>query len=393
MIQQLFKKIAMTVMYGSLILPMTVMANSGSMGLELDATEEMVNEVPVEAIQKFVEIYTLIKRNYIQEVSDEKLFEQAISGLAKVDAYSRYLDRNAYQYLIKYTEGDLATVDFELSHDLAKNEWRISQLKEFSDASKSGVQNGLVVRKIDNQTITGLNRSQVKELLTGQIGSSVSLLLDKGVQSISVIRNKKINVDVEYKLLKNKQVLWIKIPVFKQGTAKEVKRLIQDFSEANHIQNVLIDLRNNPGGLLSSAVETADLFLTQGLIVSTKSRSEGNQSFRAVGEEAFKQKLGIMINAKSASAAEVLTAALKQHYRAIVIGEKSYGKGVVQKILPVKNGDAISLTVANYYTPDGQQLEGKGIEPNLTYPIGEMSEESYLEHIAGLMLDYYQKNR
>lgn len=393
MIQQLFKKIAMTVMYGSLILPMTVMANSGSMGLELDATEEMVNEVPVEAIQKFVEIYTLIKRNYIQEVSDEKLFEQAISGLAKVDAYSRYLDRNAYQDLIKYTEGDLATVDFELSHDLAKNEWRISQLKEFSDASKSGVQNGLVVRKIDNQTITGLNRSQVKELLTGQIGSSVSLLLDKGVQSISVIRNKKINVDVEYKLLKNKQVLWIKIPVFKQGTAKEVKRLIQDFSEANHIQNVLIDLRNNPGGLLSSAVETADLFLTQGLIVSTKSRSEGNQSFRAVGEEAFKQKLGIMINAKSASAAEVLTAALKQHYRAIVIGEKSYGKGVVQKILPVKNGDAISLTVANYYTPDGQQLEGKGIEPNLTYPIGEMSEESYLEHIAGLMLDYYQKNR
>lgn len=393
MIQQLFKKIAMTVMYGSLILPMTVMANSGSMGLELDATEEMVNEVPVEAIQKFVEIYTLIKRNYIQEVSDEKLFEQAISGLAKVDAYSRYLDRNAYQDLIKYTEGDLATVDFELSHDLAKNEWRISQLKEFSDASKSGVQNGLVVRKIDNQTITGLNRSQVKELLTGQIGSSVSLLLDKGVQSISVIRNKKINVDVEYKLLKNKQVLWIKIPVFKQGTAKEIKRLIQDFSEANHIQNVLIDLRNNPGGLLSSAVETADLFLTQGLIVSTKSRSEGNQSFRAVGEEAFKQKLGIMINAKSASAAEVLTAALKQHYRAIVIGEKSYGKGVVQKILPVKNGDAISLTVANYYTPDGQQLEGKGIEPNLTYPIGEMSEESYLEHIAGLMLDYYQKNR
>lgn len=393
MIQQLFKKIAMTVMYGSLILPMTVMANSGSMGLELDATEEMVNEVPVEAIQKFVEIYTLIKRNYIQEVSDEKLFEQAISGLAKVDAYSRYLDRNAYQDLIKYTEGDLATVDFELSHDLAKNEWRISQLKEFSDASKSGLQNGLVVRKIDNQTITGLNRSQVKELLTGQIGSSVSLLLDKGVQSISVIRNKKINVDVEYKLLKNKQVLWIKIPVFKQGTAKEIKRLIQDFSEANHIQNVLIDLRNNPGGLLSSAVETADLFLTQGLIVSTKSRSEGNQSFRAVGEEAFKQKLGIMINAKSASAAEVLTAALKQHYRAIVIGEKSYGKGVVQKILPVKNGDAISLTVANYYTPDGQQLEGKGIEPNLTYPIGEMSEESYLEHIAGLMLDYYQKNR
>lgn len=393
MIQQLFKKIAMTAMCGSLILPMTVMANSGSMGLELDATEEMVNEVPVEAIQKFVEIYTLIKRNYIQEVSDEKLFEQAISGLAKVDAYSRYLDRNAYQDLIKYTEGDLATVDFELSHDLAKNEWRISQLKEFSDASKSGLQNGLVVRKIDNQTITGLNRSQVKELLTGQIGSSVSLLLDKGVQSISVIRNKKINVDVEYKLLKNKQVLWIKIPVFKQGTAKEVKRLIQDFSEANHIQNVLIDLRNNPGGLLSSAVETADLFLTQGLIVSTKSRSEGNQSFRAVGEEAFKQKLGIMINAKSASAAEVLTAALKQHYRAIVIGEKSYGKGVVQKILPVKNGDAISLTVANYYTPDGQQLEGKGIEPNLTYPIGEMSEESYLEHIAGLMLDYYQKNR
>ena len=150
----------------------------------------------------------------------------------------------------------------------------------------------------------------------------------------------------------------------------------------------MLDLRNNPGGLLSAAVESADLFLNQGLIVTTKSRSEGDQQFQALPSNEFQNiKLGILINRRSASAAEVFTAALKEHKRAWVIGENSYGKGVVQKLFPLPSGAALQMTVSHYYTPNGHMIEGQGIQPNQTYPLlPEMKEDSYLEHVTELVL-------
>ena len=150
----------------------------------------------------------------------------------------------------------------------------------------------------------------------------------------------------------------------------------------------MLDLRNNPGGLLSAAVESADLFLNQGLIVTTKSRSEGDQQFQALPSNEFQNiKLGILINRRSASAAEVFTAALKEHKRAWVIGESSYGKGVVQKLFPLPSGAALQMTVSHYYTPNGNMIEGQGIQPNQTYPLPpEMKEDSYLEHVTELVL-------
>ena len=151
---------------------------------------------------------------------------------------------------------------------------------------------------------------------------------------------------------------------------------------------MLIDLRNNPGGLLSSSVESADLFLNQGVIVSTKSRSEGNQQFQALpGNEFQNLKLGILINGRSASAAEVFTAALKEHQRAWVLGEKSYGKGVVQKLFPLANGAALQMTVSHYFTPNESMIDGQGIRPNQEYvwPL-DMKEETYINNAADLLL-------
>jgi carboxyl-terminal processing protease len=150
----------------------------------------------------------------------------------------------------------------------------------------------------------------------------------------------------------------------------------------------LIDLRNNPGGLLSAAVESADLFLNQGVIVSTKSRSEGDQQFQALPSFEFQNlKVGVLINQRSASAAEVFTAALKDHARAWVMGEKSYGKGVVQKLFPLSDGSALQMTVSHYYTPRDQMIEGVGIQPNQQYiQTAEMKEDAYLEHVANLLL-------
>lgn len=349
--------------------------------------EHSYAEVPIESIQQFVQIYGIVRDNYVDVKSDDALFQQAIKGLVSgLDRYSRYLSAEEYRQLIQYTEGDLASVDFALSPELHLHKWMIRDLKTGSDSYKLGLRNGQAILKIDNQDLKNLNQDQVLGLLYGSIGSTLQVQAEDLNGNINLVRNKKIETDIEPVMLHN-QVLVLKIRVFQQDTANEIKRLIEENSSPR-LKAVLIDLRNNPGGLLSAAVESADLFLNSGIIVSTKSRSEGNQQFQALpGNEFQNIKLGILINHRSASAAEVFTAAMKEHQRAWVIGEKSYGKGVVQKLFPLPSGAALQMTVSHYYTPNGNMIEGQGIQPNQSYPLPpEMKEDVYLDRVADLFL-------
>ncbi|WP_127494761.1 S41 family peptidase [Acinetobacter calcoaceticus] len=349
--------------------------------------EHSYAEVPIESIQQFVQIYGIVRDNYVDVKSDDALFQQAIKGLVSgLDRYSRYLSAEEYRQLIQYTEGDLASVDFVLSPEVHVHKWMIRDLKTGSDSYKLGLRNGQAILKIDNQDLKNLNQDQVLGLLYGSIGSTLQVQAEDLNGNINLVRNKKIETDIEPVMLHN-QVLVLKIRVFQQDTANEIKRLIEENSSPR-LKAVLIDLRNNPGGLLSAAVESADLFLNSGIIVSTKSRSEGNQQFQALpGNEFQNIKLGILINHRSASAAEVFTAAMKEHQRAWVIGEKSYGKGVVQKLFPLPSGAALQMTVSHYYTPNGNMIEGQGIQPNQTYPLPpEMKEDVYLDRVADLFL-------
>lgn len=346
-------------------------------------------EVPVESIQQFVQIYSIVKENYVDAKNDEALFQQAIKGLVSgLDRYSRYLSPEDYKQLLQYTEGEIASVDFELAYDSQLHQWVIRGLKENADSAKQGLRNGVSVFKIDDQELKKFNHDQVSSLLNGSIGSTLSLQLAPSSKPLILVRNKKIETDIQATLLHN-QVLVIKVKVFQQDTANEIKRLIEEHS-SSRLKAVLLDLRNNPGGLLSAAVESADLFLNQGIIVSTKSRSEGDQQFQALPSFEFQNlKLGILINNRSASAAEVFTAAMKDHGRAWVVGDKSYGKGVVQKLFPLSNGAALQMTVSHYYTPKGQMIEGVGIQPNQPYLLQhDMKEENYLEHVAEIILNH-----
>lgn len=349
--------------------------------------EHSYAEVPIESIQQFVQIYGIVRDNYVDVKSDDALFQQAIKGLVSgLDRYSRYLSAEEYRQLIQYTEGDLASVDFALSPEVHVHKWMIRDLKTGSDSYKLGLRNGQAILKIDNQDLKNLNQDQVLGLLYGSIGSTLQVQAEDLNGNLNLVRNKKVETDIEPVMLHN-QVLVLKIRVFQQDTANEIKRLIEENSSPR-LKAVLIDLRNNPGGLLSAAVESADLFLNSGIIVSTKSRSEGNQQFQALpGNEFQNIKLGILINHRSASAAEVFTAAMKEHQRAWVIGEKSYGKGVVQKLFPLPSGAALQMTVSHYYTPNGNMIEGQGIQPNQTYPLPpEMKEDVYLDRVADLFL-------
>ena len=355
-----------------------------------EEAEANVAEMPIESIEQFVKIYGIVKDNYVQEKSDDILFLQAIKGLVSgLDRYSRYLSAEEYKQLMQYTEGDLATIDFEVSYDTHIHQWQIKNLKDNSDSYKLGLKNGYTIFKIDNQELKNLNATQVEELLHGSIGSNLQLQLNAQSPSVSIVRNKKLDIaDIEPVMLHN-QVLVLKVKVFQQDTANEIKRLIEEY-HSQRLKAVLIDLRNNPGGLLSSAVETADLFLNQGTIVSTESRSEGNQQFQALpGDEFPNLKLGILINGRSASAAEVFTAALKEHERAWVLGEKSYGKGVVQKLFPLTNGAALQMTVSHYLTPNNTMIDGRGISPNQEYIWSpETKDETYLLNVSELLLKH-----
>lgn len=344
-------------------------------------------DVPVESIQEFVQIYGIVKDNYVTEKSDDALFQQAIRGLVSgLDRYSRYLTAEEYKQLLQYTEGDLASVDFTLRYDAAQQHWVIQNLSANADSAKQGLKNGDSLFKIDNQELKKLSADQVNNLLTGSVGSTVSVQRAANQPEIMLVRNKKVETNIQAQMLSN-QVLLLKVRVFQQDTANEIKRLIEEHSTPR-LKAVLIDLRNNPGGLLSAAVESADLFLNQGVIVSTKSRSEGDQQFQALPSFEFQNlKVGVLINHRSASAAEVFTGALKDHSRAWVMGEKSYGKGVVQKLFPLSDGAALQMTVSHYYTPREQMIEGVGIQPNQQYiQSPEMKEEAYLEHVADLLL-------
>lgn len=367
--------------------PLVLSAAPGTAQVGEDGQAIRSVEVPVESIQQFVQIYNLVKDNYVESKPDEVLFQQAIKGLVGgLDRYSRYLSPEEYKQLVQYTEGDLASVDFALVYEPRAHQWVIRDLKEGADSYKLGLRNDQIVTKIDGQDLQGLNHEQVHGLLYGSIGTPLQMQTSTMAVAQTLIRNKKIEADVQPVLVHN-QVLVLKVRVFQQDTANEIKRLIEEYGSPR-LKAVLIDLRNNPGGLLSAAVESTDLFLNQGVIVSTKSRSEGNQQFQALPSNEFQRlKLGILINHRSASAAEVFTAAMKEHQRAWVIGEKSYGKGVVQKLFPLPDGAALQMTVSHYYTPKDNMIEGKGIQPNQVYPLpADMKDEIYLENVSEMLL-------
>ena len=206
----------------------SVWAVENTAPLDFDGeTEQTVTEVPIESIEQFVQIYGIVKDNYVEEKPDDVLFLQAIKGLVGgLDRYSRYLTAEEYKQLMQYTESDLATADFELTFDNHIHQWKIINLRENSDSAKLGLKNGFTLFKIENQELKNLNAEQVDDLLHGSIGSTFQLQLSEKSPAITIMRNRKLDVaDIEPMMLHN-QVLVLKVKVFQQDTANEIKRLI-----------------------------------------------------------------------------------------------------------------------------------------------------------------------
>ena len=344
-------------------------------GIEDDAQAGSANppsydDVPVDAIRRFVSIYEKVKANYVEPVDDNELFENALHGLlSKLDPYSDYLDAKTYEALLDFTEGEVAQTGLTVRPLTgADANWQIDQVDAGSPAARAGLQEGMLLYRIDGKSTRNLSQHDIDQLLRGAVGTTVELsVAESGKHSRNVRVIRATPEDNAVKVIEEPNgILVLKVSAFQSQTASQISQAIETYQKKIPLKAVLLDLRDNPGGLLSAAVEVADLFLNQGLIVYTKGRGEPEQRYQAVPPARYAQlPMGILVNHYSASAAEVLAGAFQDHQRAIVIGETSYGKGSVQKLWPIADGYAIKLTVARYYTPKGRLIEGKGIQPDI----------------------------
>jgi carboxyl-terminal processing protease len=323
--------------------------------------------LPVESIRLFADVFERVRQNYVEPVSDERLFDNAMSGLlARLDPYSEFLDAQSYNRILEFTEGELAQTGLGVRQ--VGEQWRIDRVDEQSPAARAGLVVGDVLLRLDSKTVRGMSQQDIEQRLRGSIGSSVQLgILSQGqhAREVKVLRGTPEHHAVVGHVEPDGIVV-MAIQAFQSTTGQQLLDALEPVRQDGRLRGILLDLRDNPGGLLSSAVEIGDYFLDQGLIVSTRGRGEPEQRYQALSAQRFSGvPVVVLINRYSASAAEVLAGALQDQSRATIVGQPSYGKGSVQKLWPIGAGRAMKLTVARYYTPKGRMIEGQGIVPDV----------------------------
>jgi len=319
-------------------------------------------------IDLFGEVLDKINKEYVDEVNQSDAMDAAINGvLQSLDPYSAYMSPENFKEMETETSGKFGGLGIEVSMEFGVV--KVITPMDHSPAERKGVKAGDYIVKINGIQVQGKTLAEAVELMRGPVGSKIEITIRrKGVKKAFVFEIEREIIEV--KSVKSKiiddSVGYIRLTAFNDNSSKQIKDIIKKFKK-NKINKYVLDLRNNPGGLLSQAVKISDFFLDDGEIVSTKSRksSENRKYFAKKGDIINGKTLLVLINYGSASAAEIVAGALKDHKRAIVIGENSYGKGSVQSIIPLNNNGAIRLTISKYYLPSGKSISGTGITPDI----------------------------
>jgi carboxyl-terminal processing protease len=351
-----------------------------------------------ELLNLFGEVMERAKLSYVEEVSDKKLIESAINGmLTSLDPHSSYLDAESFKYMNEQTKGKFGGLGIEITMDngLVKV---VSPIDD-TPAAKAGIKAGDYITNIDGDTVVGLSLNEAVSRLRGKIGTKVKLSIRR-VNSKPIeltLKRQEIKIQSVKSEIKDDSISYIRISSFAEDIDKSISEAITKAKKQlkNKFLGIVIDVRNNPGGLLDQAVEVSDLFLEKGEIVSTRSRNESDTvKFMATeGDIAKGLPIVVMINEGSASASEILAGALQDHHRAIILGEKSFGKGSVQTVIPLRDYGAMRLTTARYYTPSGRSIQAKGIEPDIEVKPAKVEElESYALNISEAELNNALKN-
>ena len=351
-----------------------------------------------ELLNLFGEVLERTKISYVEEVTDKKLIESAINGmLTALDPHSSYLDAKSFNYMSEQTKGKFGGVGIEITMD--NGLVKIVSPIDDTPAHKAGIKAGDYITHIDGETVVGLSLNDAVSKLRGKVGTKVKLSIRRiNSKPIEVmIKREEIKIQSVKSEIKEDSIVYIRISSFTEEIDKAVTEAIAKAKKElqNKFLGIVIDVRNNPGGLLDQAVEVSDLFLEKGEIVSTRSRNDGDTvKFMATdGDIAKDLPIVVMINEGSASASEILAGALQDHHRAIVLGEKSFGKGSVQTVIPLGDFGAMRITTARYYTPSGRSIQAKGIEPDIEVKPAKVEEfESYALNLSEADLNNALKN-
>ncbi|MDY6828806.1 MAG: S41 family peptidase [Pseudomonadota bacterium] len=330
---------------------------------------ELEAVLPLDELRLFVEVFDRIRTAYVEPVDDAQLLQEAIRGmLSGLDPHSTFLDAEQFEALETGTSGEFGGIGIEIG--LEDGFIKIISPMDDTPAMRAGVQPGDLILKIDQQPTKGMGLAEAVDLLRGEVGSRVTLtLLREGTdQPLDVVLERAaIKVPSIKAEVLEPGFGYLRIAQFQTRTAKDLATELHKLGEAAELRGLVLDLRNNPGGLLRSAVEVTDLFLDQGLIVYTDGRlPESKLRYQASPETAVPDlPLVVLINGGSASAAEIVAGALQDHRRALLVGTRSFGKGSVQTVLPLTEDRAVKLTTALYFTPSGRSIQAQGIDPDI----------------------------
>ena len=340
---------------------------------ELDKSnaESESESLPFEELRTFTEIFGRIKRDYVEPVSDKKLLEDAVRGMLNgLDPHSAYLVPEEYQELKEGTTGQFGGLGIEVT--MENGFIKVVSPIDDTPAQRAGIKTGDLIIRLDDKPVKGMSLMDAVKTMRGEPGSKIELTVvregEEAPLKFTLTRDIIKVKSVKNKLLE-KGYGYIRISSFQSGTGESLTEALTQLKKENtgSLKGLVLDLRNNPGGVLNAAVEVSDAFLKSGLIVYTKGRIENSEMrFNASGDDLLNgAPMVVLINAGSASASEIVAGALQDQKRAVIMGEKSFGKGSVQTILPTSNGAAVKLTTARYYTPSGRSIQAEGIEPDI----------------------------
>ena len=324
-----------------------------------------------EKIDLFGEVLENIKNDYVDEVNQSEIMDSAINGvLQSLDPYSAYMSPELFKEMQTDTRGEFGGLGIEIGMEAGV----VKVISPIDDtpAAKAGIKAGDYIVKIGKEQVQGKSLLEAVKLMRGPVGTSIDL----------TIRRKNVKKPLEFKIVrkiievksvssevmgKEKNLGYIRLKSFNENSDKQFLKSVKEFEKRFKIKGYVLDLRNNPGGLLAQAINITDFFLDDGEIVSTKGRkiSETRKFFARKGDEINGKPIVVLINNGSASASEIFAGALKDHKRAIILGESSYGKGSVQSIIPLKNGGGIRLTISKYYLPSGKSISEVGVTPDI----------------------------
>ena len=327
------------------------------------------NDNIYDKIDVFSEVLEKINQEYVDDVDQSKSMDAAINGLLQsLDPYSAYMTPESFESMQTETSGEFGGLGIEVGMEAGVV--KVISPIDNTPASKAGLKAGDYIVKIGGTQVQGKTLTEAVDLMRGPVGSSLEITVRRIGKKKALIFNITREIikvqSVKSKIIDN-NVGYIRLTSFNENSSQQIKKAISKFNKNKNLNSFILDLRNNPGGLLSQAIKISDFFLENGEIVSTKSKrsSENRKWFAKKGDLIDGKSIIVLINYGSASASEIVAGALKDHKRAIIIGENSYGKGSVQSIIPLKNKGAIRLTVSKYYLPSGKSISEIGITPDI----------------------------